>query len=178
MPNRRGFFNALAPWMALARRPGLPTALVLLDLDQFKRVNDSYGHPAGDAVLRAMVEVCKQPAARQRPAGPHGGRRIRAAAAAHRRCSKRCWWPSGCARAIEATPVKTERAMITMTASFGVTTIRADDSTVSLFQRADEALRAAKQGGRNKVVRGGHAGRAGSLGRLPRHKGVIIARLS
>jgi diguanylate cyclase (GGDEF)-like protein len=54
--------------------------------------------------------------------------------------------------AIEATPVKTERAMIAMTASFGVTTIRADDSTVSLFQRADDALQAAKRSGRNRVA--------------------------
>ena len=60
VPNRRGFFIALAPWLALARRPGVPTALVLFDLDQFKRVNDSYGHPAGDTVLRAVVDVCKQ----------------------------------------------------------------------------------------------------------------------
>jgi diguanylate cyclase (GGDEF)-like protein len=53
--------------------------------------------------------------------------------------------------AIEASPVKSERALIKMTASFGVTTIRPEDSTVTLFQRADEALCAAKQGGRNRV---------------------------
>ena len=54
--------------------------------------------------------------------------------------------------AIGASPFKGERAMIAMTASFGVTTIRADDSTVSLFKRADDALQAAKAGGRNRVV--------------------------
>ena len=54
--------------------------------------------------------------------------------------------------AIEASPVKGERAMIGMTASFGVTTIRADDTTVSLFKRADEALRTAKAAGRNRVI--------------------------
>eukprot|EP01133_Synstelium_polycarpum_P022081 gene22081-26508_t len=85
VPNRRGFYQALAPWMALARRPGLPTAL-----------------------------------------------RIRAA--------------------VEALPVKTERAVLQLTASLGVTTIRAEDSTVSLFKRADEALQAAKQAGRNQVA--------------------------
>ncbi|WP_229425601.1 GGDEF domain-containing protein [Massilia sp. Se16.2.3] len=53
--------------------------------------------------------------------------------------------------AIEATPVKTERAMISMTASFGVTTIRPDDSNVTLLQRAREALRGAKDAGRNQV---------------------------
>ena len=42
--------------------------------------------------------------------------------------------------------------MLQLTASLGVTTIRAEDSTVSLFKRADEALQAAKQAGRNRVV--------------------------
>jgi diguanylate cyclase (GGDEF)-like protein len=54
-------------------------------------------------------------------------------------------------RAIEATPVKTERALISMTASFGVTTIRPDDSNVTLLGRAQVALRAAKEDGRNAV---------------------------
>jgi diguanylate cyclase (GGDEF)-like protein len=53
--------------------------------------------------------------------------------------------------AIEATPVKTERALISMTASFGVTTIRPDDSNVTLFSRAGAAMRAAKDAGRNQV---------------------------
>ena len=151
VPNRRGFYNALTPWMALARRPGLPTALVKIDFDHFKRVNDSYGHPAGDAVLRALVEVCQKQLRDSDLLGRMVGvefalllprtplpeavlvaERIRAAIAAH--------------------PVKTERAMINMSASFGVTTIRAEDSTVSLFKRADEALQTAKLAGRNKVV--------------------------
>ena len=54
--------------------------------------------------------------------------------------------------AIESMPVKAERAIINLTASLGVTTIRADDSMVSLFKRADLALQEAKQSGRNRVV--------------------------
>jgi len=53
--------------------------------------------------------------------------------------------------AIEAERVKTERAMISLTASFGVTTIRPDDSSVTLLARAEDALRAAKDKGRNRV---------------------------
>ena len=151
VPNRRGFFDKLAPWLALARRPGVPTALVLLDLDNFKRVNDSYGHPAGDAVLREVIEVCK----RQLRDSDQLGRLVgvefalllpRTGVAEALLVAERM------RLAIAGGAIKTERAMISMTASFGVTVIRSDDSTVSLFKRADEALQLAKQGGRNRVV--------------------------
>lgn len=150
-PNRRGFFNLLAPWMALARRPGQPTAVVLLDLDQFKRINDGYGHPAGDVVLRAMVDTCRRQLRDSDILGRMAGVEF-ALLLPRTDLLDALLVSERIRRAIEATPVKTERALIKMTASFGVTTIRPEDTTVSLFQRADEALRAAKQGGRNKVV--------------------------
>jgi diguanylate cyclase (GGDEF)-like protein len=152
VPNRRGFFNLLAPWMALARRPGLPTALVTLDLDQLKRVNDSYGHPAGDAVLRHVAEVCK----RQLRDSDQLGRLVGGEFAVllpRTHAEEAALVAERMRAAVEASPVKTERALVAMTASFGVTIIRPDDSTVTLFQRADEALRAAKRAGRNRVER-------------------------
>ncbi len=152
VPNRRGFFNALTPWMALARRPGQPTALVVLDLDQFKRVNDSYGHPAGDVVLRHVVDLCK----RQLRDSDLLGRLVGVEFAIllpRTNLDEAALVAERMRAAIEAAPVKSERAMIAMTASFGVTTIRPDDSTVTLFQRADEALQQAKAEGRNRVAR-------------------------
>jgi diguanylate cyclase (GGDEF)-like protein len=150
VPNRRGFFAALAPWMALARRPGHATALVTLDLDGFKRVNDGYGHPAGDAVLRHIAEVCKRQLRDSDQLGrlvggqfaillPRTGLEEASLVAERMRA------------AIEASPCKTERALIAMTASFGVTILRPDDSTVTLFQRLDTALQEAKQSGRNRI---------------------------
>ncbi|MDQ1920251.1 GGDEF domain-containing protein [Massilia pseudoviolaceinigra] len=151
LPNRRSFFAALAPWMALARRPGQPSALVMLDFDQFRRVNDSYGHPAGDTVLRSVADVCK----RQLRDSDQLGRLVGVEFALllpRAGLDEALLVAERIRAAVEASPVKTERAMISMTASFGVTVIRPDDSMVSLFKRADEALRTAKQGGRNKVV--------------------------
>jgi diguanylate cyclase (GGDEF)-like protein len=151
VPNRRGFFNALGPWMALARRPGLPTALLMLDLDNFKRVNDSYGHPAGDTVLRAVVEVCQKQLRDSDQLGRLMGVEF-AILLPRTGLNEALVVAERIRAAIEATPVKSERAMIKLTASFGVTTIRADDTTVSLFQRADQALLAAKLAGHNRVV--------------------------
>jgi diguanylate cyclase (GGDEF)-like protein len=149
--NRRGFFGALAPWMALARRPGAPTALLVFDLDQFKRVNDGYGHPAGDVVLRTLVDVCKRQLRDSDQLGRLGG--VEFAILLPRTSQDDAAMVAERMRAaIAATKVKVDRAMIALTASFGVTTIRADDSSVTLLARADEALRAAKGAGRDRVA--------------------------
>lgn len=150
-PNRRGFFQSLAPWMALARRPGQPTALVVLDLDGFKRVNDSYGHPAGDVVLRQMVELCRRQLRDSDLLGRVVGVEF-AILLPRTGLDEATLVAERIRAAIEATPVKSERAMIKLTASFGVTTIRPEDSTTTLFQRADEALLQAKRDGRNRVA--------------------------
>jgi len=150
VPNRRGFFNALAPWMALARRPGLPTALVVLDLDDFKRVNDGYGHPAGDAVLRHVVDLCRRQLRDSDLVGRLVG--VEFAILLPRTSADEAALVAERIRAaIASSPVKSERALISMTASFGVTVIRPEDSTVTLFQRADDALQASKRAGRNRV---------------------------
>ncbi len=150
VPNRRGFFQVLGPWMALARRPGQPTALVLFDLDQFKRINDGYGHPAGDVVLAELAAACKRQLRDSDLLGRLVG--VEFAILLPRTSLEDAAMVAERMRAaIEAQRVKTERAMISLTASFGVTTIRADDSNVTLLARADEAMRAAKEKGRNRV---------------------------
>lgn len=148
--NRRGFFSALAPWMALARRPGSPTSLVVLDLDSFTRVNDGYGHPVGDVVLRHVADLCRSQLRDSDLLGRLVGGEF--ALLLPRTGGEEAMLVAERMRAaIENTPVKTERALISMTASLGVTTIRPDDSNVTLFQRAGAALRAAKEDGRNLV---------------------------
>ncbi|SFV14159.1 GGDEF domain-containing protein [Pseudoduganella namucuonensis] len=151
VPNRRGFYQALAPWMALARRPGMPTAMIILNLDQFKRVNDSYGHQVGDTVLRAMVDVCKKQLRDSDLMGRLGGAEFaiqlpRTSQADAAMVAERI------RAAIEAMQVRAEKAIISLTASMGVTVIRADDSTVTLFKRVDGALQAAMLAGANRVV--------------------------
>jgi diguanylate cyclase (GGDEF)-like protein len=151
VPNRRGFYTALTPWIALARRPGMPTALIVLNLDQFKRVNDSYGHSAGDLVLKAMVDVCKKQLRDSDQMGRLGGAEF-AILLPRTALEDALMVAERIRSAVAEQPVKAEKAIINLTASLGVTTIRAEDSTVSLFKRADEALQAAKQGGRNRVM--------------------------
>ena len=150
VPNRRGFFQALAPWMALARRPGQPTALIVFDLDHFKRINDGYGHPAGDVVLAHLAGTCKAQLRDSDLLGRLVGVEF-AILLPRTNLDDATMVAERMRAAIEGERVKTERALISLTASFGVTTIRPDDSTVTLLARADEALRVAKKAGRNRV---------------------------
>lgn len=149
-PNRRGFYSALAPWVALARRHGQSTALIMLDLDHFKRVNDAYGHQVGDIVLKAVVEVGQKQLRDSDMLGRLGGEEF-AVLLPRTTIHDAMMVAERMRQAISLMPIKTERALIYVTASMGVTTIRPDDSMVSLFKRADEALYAAKEAGRNKV---------------------------
>ncbi|GAA5232052.1 hypothetical protein GCM10025794_33770 [Massilia kyonggiensis] len=122
----------------------------MFDLDQFKRINDSYGHPAGDVVLAHLIDTCK----RQLRDSDLLGRLVGVEFAIllpRTNLDDATMVAERMRAAIEAERVKTERAMISLTASFGVTTIRPDDSTVTLLARADEALRVAKKAGRNRV---------------------------
>ncbi len=163
VPNRRGFYQALAPWLALARRPGQPTALIVVNLDQFKRINDHYGHQVGDQVLQALVGTCRSQLRDSDLMGRLGGAEF-AIQLPRTTLADALTVAERIRLAVAALPVKAERAVIELTASLGVTTIRADDSTVSLFKRADEALQAAKLAGRNRVAAAAPPAAAGETG--------------
>ena len=60
IPNRRHFFEQAARELARCRRSVRPLSLILFDLDDFKSVNDTRGHAAGDAVIRAAGDLCAQ----------------------------------------------------------------------------------------------------------------------
>jgi diguanylate cyclase (GGDEF)-like protein len=148
--NRHGFYSALSPWMALSRRPGQPTSVLLLDLDHFKRVNDTYGHAAGDAVLKHVVDTVRRQLRDSDAIGRLGGEQF-AVLLPRTGVDEAGIVAERIRDAIEQAPVKTGRALLSVTASFGLTAIAAHDSTATLFQRADSALAQAKQGGRNRV---------------------------
>ncbi|MES2935846.1 MAG: GGDEF domain-containing protein [Pseudomonadota bacterium] len=151
VPNRRGFFNALAPWMALARRPGQPTSIIVLDLDHFKRIKENYGHAVGELVIRTMVEIGQRQLRDSDLIGRLGGEEF-AILLPRTDVADAVVVAERIRNAIMAAPVKTERAVIYTTASFGLTTIRADDDAVALFKRADEARLQAKKLGGNRVA--------------------------
>ena len=123
-------------------------ALVLFDIDHFKRINDGHGHAVGDEVLRQVARRCEGLLRRDDVFARWGGeeflllvRIARGDGIQHVAETLR--------QAIAGSPFD---PVGTVTASFGVALFRQDDSLQDWLQRADEALYAAKRGGRNRVV--------------------------
>jgi diguanylate cyclase len=146
--NRRAFDAELERLATQLRRRGTPFGLLILDIDYFKQINDSYGHDGGDAVLETLgstLERALQPPAQAAriggeefaillpAAGPREARQVIDAIRA----------------AIAAAPFRCGRTELSLTVSMGLALAAPDDVPGSVYRRADEALYASKRGGRN-----------------------------
>lgn len=149
--NRRAFDEALAGRLAEARRSHLPLAIAILDLDHFKKVNDTHGHPAGDAVLKEAVRrwllAVRGLDLLARMGGEEFGLVLPGADAGRaREVAERL------RRRIEEEPFEVRRKRLAVTVSVGIAIRSAGTATPArLIAAADEALYRAKRGGRNRV---------------------------
>jgi diguanylate cyclase (GGDEF)-like protein len=147
LANRRALDEEIAHALAGASRTGRPFAIVMVDVDRFKFINDTHGHAVGDATLAAfstrLAHVLRAPDRAYRYGGeefclllsdtdPTGARTL-------------------AERAREEIMRPFEGEMRALTASFGVTGWQPEDTVDTLFHRADRALYAAKGNGRNRV---------------------------
>ena len=149
LANRRPFMVQLDQAIAAAGR-GRPAVLALLDIDHFKAVNDALGHPAGDAALVTLAEVCLREVRAGDAVARLGGEEFgilfdgSALAAAERVCER-------LRRAIEAQPMLGPKGPFRITASFGLAELHAGDAAEAVVAAADGALYAAKHAGRNRL---------------------------
>ncbi len=145
--NRAAIMERLRIAMQAANRSGLPLAVALMDLDHFKEINDTRGHLGGDAVLAAVGHRLQAGTRGQDEVGRYGGEEIilllpGLGPEAHDRVET-------LRRTLFAEPVAFEGCAIRFSGSIGVTWMRPDDDAGTLVRRADMALYAAKQAGRN-----------------------------
>lgn len=154
LPNRRALEQVLARDVARAERSGDPLSVVLLDVDHFKRFNDTYGHLVGDQVLRHLGGIVQRSLREGDFVARYGGEEFcvvlpRATQEGALLAARRV------RMAIERNRLKCDAGELSVTSSFGVTTYlpsTAQRSYEQLFKEADEALYAAKEQGRNCVV--------------------------
>ncbi len=160
LATKRHFHSQLELHTGLARRHGDPLSLIMIDIDHFKRINDTYGHLTGDLILRGVAEVIQQNLRRTDEAAysayRYGGEEMsvilpktamdRSAEVAER-----------LRKQIEARRFQGANGeTIRVTASLGVATLAPDMTALDdLVAAADAALYAAKAGGRNQVRRAG-----------------------
>lgn len=149
---RRGWFEAVASEIQRARRYGGTASVAMFDIDHFKTVNDTHGHPAGDTVLKTVAGTAGSMLRTNDAIGRLGGEEFAvllpetgeadAVASAER-----------IRATIASEVVETEAGNIQVTASFGVCELAPDIETGEAWlARADAALYAAKEGGRNRVA--------------------------
>jgi diguanylate cyclase (GGDEF)-like protein len=149
--NRRAFDERLALELDRARRTSEPFALLLGDIDHFKAINDRYGHPAGDDVIRSVAQILRDALREHDVPGRYGGEEFgillpdTGAAGAEvlaERVRKR----------IEAAALS--KTAVRATVSIGIAELDPQDMEYSVWiSHADRALYAAKERGRNRSVR-------------------------
>lgn len=149
--NRRYFFDRAAEEIERARRYERPLCLFMLDLDHFKHVNDTYGHPAGDAVLIALADQCRLVLRTQDVFGRVGGEEF-AVLAPETSLDIASLVAERLRARVAAMRVPFTTIEVSITVSLGVAGLRFEgDSLTELIHRADAALYRAKGNGRDRI---------------------------
>ncbi|MBS1186458.1 MAG: diguanylate cyclase [Burkholderiaceae bacterium] len=152
LPNRRGFFERSEAELARIKRGKAGgAALIMFDIDYFKRINDTYGHAIGDQVLQHLTETVSKTLRRSDYCGRIGGEEF-AVLLPETTAEQALLFAERLRETVANSPVAIEQAAISYTASFGVTAVKNVDVTIDVaLARADTALYRAKESGRNRV---------------------------
>jgi diguanylate cyclase (GGDEF)-like protein len=148
--NRRHFFELAGREFERARRLSRPLVLVMCDIDNFKLVNDTYGHLVGDQVLRIVAERCRKNLREVDLLGRYGGEEF-VALLTEVTCERGREVGERLRASVEAPSYVVDEQEVSVSNSVGVADITDCSSLEILIHRADQALYQAKQMGRNRV---------------------------
>ena len=150
--NRRYVFDIVERELTRYRRYREPLALILIDADHFKRVNDTWGHCAGDKVLQHIADVCRNSVRESDVVGRFGGEEF-IIVLPHTRASDAGFVAHRIRQSMQRAGVRTDAGEIKVTLSLGIAECGPGTDTFDrLLQAADQALYAAKQAGRNRIA--------------------------
>jgi len=151
--NRRYFQERVTEEFSRARRYDFPMSFIIFDIDHFKKINDTHGHPAGDEVLRYIARMLASHIRDVDVAARYGGEEF-GLILPHTKLSNAVNVAERIRQQIGAKPVELQSSSIPVTISLGVAGIPDNNpkSADELIQFADDALYKAKQAGRNRTV--------------------------
>lgn len=153
--NRRSFVASVKSEIKRCSRQNSPVALLLLDIDHFKRINDTYGHHAGDEVLRQLAQLIKTTLREYDTFGRIGGEEFGIFLAETEQ--KTAFDVAERLRQLIAdTLLPVENQQLQITLSIGIALAERESSFEQLYADADDALYEAKRSGRNKTVIADH----------------------
>ena len=150
LPNRQAYLEMAAKELARAKRHNLSVSLCVADVDHFKRVNDEYGHLSGDKVLKIIAKGLMKCLRQSDFVARYGGEEFIVLMPETTR-TEAVTAMEKVRHAIASIPFHFRNERVQVTMSFGVTQIHKTDSLNAAFARADKALYAAKDLGRNRV---------------------------
>ncbi|MCC7043117.1 MAG: diguanylate cyclase [Acidobacteria bacterium] len=150
--NKRYFLERLDADVAHAKRYHQHLSLLLFDIDHFKQVNDTYGHPAGDRILRGVASVVAPALRREDVFARYGGEEF-AVLARSAELPMAIELAQRLRHVVEAASFETDRGPLRVTISVGVASLAqvTERTAAALLAAADEALYRAKAAGRNRV---------------------------
>lgn len=146
--NRRHFMQAADKQLSAHKRHKRILSALMLDIDHFKRINDTFGHSTGDDVIRAFTDTCQKNLRREDLLGRLGGEEF-AVLLPETSLSRALLIAQRIRKKVEKESQQHNRPAITV--SIGLAELREGDHVDDLLNRADEALFAAKHAGRNQV---------------------------
>ena len=150
MQNRRYFDDALREYIVEFRRIGKPVGLMILDLDHFKKVNDTHGHNVGDEALKAVANCLRTMTRYHDVVARLGGEEF-AVVAPNMDVEMLERFAERIRKAIAATTVMAGEVRLKVTASVGLAVWDGKEAAEEFFRRADRQLYEAKRQGRNRV---------------------------
>jgi diguanylate cyclase (GGDEF)-like protein len=148
--NKRHFDEVFGKEVARAEQARTPCSLIVLDIDHFKKINDGFGHPAGDVVLKHVAGVVKSQIRQSDTLCRVGGEEF-ALVLPQTPYSLALQAAELIRSAVESDVCDVSGTAIPATLSLGVAELGVGEIPEQLYQRADERLYAAKHGGRNRV---------------------------
>jgi len=148
--NRLAYDERIAQEFARAKRYKLPLSLAVLDIDRFKRINDSYGHKAGDKALKIIADRVSNNLRETDFLARYGGEEF-AIVMPETGLSDALVAVEKLRKDVSQSQFHYQGTGVAITVSVGLAEMHADDNPESLFQRADRALYAAKESGRDRT---------------------------